>query len=239
MCTEDTSEDIPEARDPFIRDGIPEDATPEEQARILMGFTETDPRTSPKWTIVEQAEEQGLDRAIRHMITLVGDDPEREGLLDTPDRVIRSWRELYAGYDTDVGLLFTQFDSEEYSEMIILEGIEFQSMCEHHMLPFYGQAWVAYIPNEKVVGISKLVRVVEAFSKRLQNQERITSQVTEALETYLKPLGAACVLKGHHMCMGCRGVRQPSTVMTTSSLTGAFKADAQTRNEFLSFVNKG
>jgi GTP cyclohydrolase I len=229
----------PESEDPNIRDGIPPDATDEEIARILMEGMEVDPRTGPKWTIIQQAEEQQLPQAIRDFICLVGDDPDREGLVDTPDRVIRSWRELYAGYDVDLGLLFTQFDSEQYSEMIILEGIEFQSMCEHHILPFFGKAWVAYIPDEKVVGISKLVRVVEAFSKRLQNQERITNQVTEALEQYLSPLGAACVLKGHHMCMGCRGVRQPGTVMTTSSLTGAFKEDPQTRMEFMSFVSKG
>lgn len=234
--TENSGPDEPSEESIRKRDGIPPDASDEELARFLFAQNEVDPRSNP-WTVIQKADNAGMADYIKTLIDIVGDDPEREGLAETPDRVIRSWRELYSGYGVDIGLLFTTFDADQYNEMIILEGIEFQSMCEHHMLPFIGKAWVAYIPDEKIVGISKLARLVEAFSKRLQNQERITMQVTEALDKYLSPAGSACVLKGQHMCMGCRGVKQPHAVMTTSSLTGVFQTDGQTRSEFLSFVN--
>lgn len=217
---------------------IPEDASDEEIARRLIEQNEVDPRTSPRWTMIQEAEEKLMHQYFKDFFEIIGDDPDREGLKETPDRVIRSWMELYSGYATDIALLLTQFDSEQYSQMVILEGIEFQSMCEHHILPFYGKAWVAYIPDTKIVGISKLVRLVTAFSKRLQNQERLSRQIVEALDGYLEPLGSACVVRAHHMCMSCRGVKQPSAIMTTSHLTGAFMEDPQTRSEFMSFVNR-
>jgi GTP cyclohydrolase I len=223
-----------------IRDGIPLDATDEEIGRLISDSLEEEcVKGGHRDTIAYRAEENGAVDLVRCLIEAIGEDPTREGLLDTPDRVIRSWMEIYSGYEVDIGVMLTQFDSEAYDEMIVLEGIEFFSMCEHHMLPFHGRAWVAYVPDKKIVGISKLARLVDAFARRLQNQERITMQVTEALDDYLDPKGSACVVKAHHMCMGCRGVKQPRALMTTSSLTGCFKEDNQTRLEFLSFVNSG
>ena len=209
----------------YIREGLGPNPT-DEEIRVHLD-TQYDEDTHPRkgrWGIVEQAEHAGVHLMLKEIIGIIGDDPEREGLLDTPNRVIQSWAELYSGYIVNIG------------EMI-LEGIEFTSHCEHHMIPFYGTAWVAYIPHKKIVGISKLARLVEAYSKRLQNQERMTMQITEALDDHLDPMGSACVVKARHMCMTCRGVKQPHALMTTSSLTGAFKEDAQTRMEFLSFVN--
>ena len=223
----------------YIREGLGPNPTDEEiMAHITKGCEDaTHPRIAGKWGMYEQSESAGVHLMLKEIIGLIGDDPEREGLIETPERVMRSWVEIFAGYEMDIELMMTSFESESYEEMIILEGIEFSSTCEHHMLPFHGQAWVAYIPHTHIVGISKLVRLVEAFSKRLQNQERLTMQITEALDDYLDPKGSACVIKAHHMCMGCRGVKQPHAIMTTSSLTGAFKEDPQTRMEFLSFVN--
>ena len=198
---------------------------------------EYDPKKEGRWTIYDMADSRGIQLSIQEIISTIGDDPKREGLLDTPDRVLRSWNEIYSGYTVDIGVMMTQFESEGYDEMIVLGGIEFTSICEHHMLPFHGKAWVAYIPQEKIVGVSKLSRLVDAYARRLQNQERITMQVTAALDLYLRPLGSACVLKAHHHCMGCRGVKQPHAVMTTSSLTGVFKDVSQTRLEFLTYVN--
>ena len=186
-------------------------------------------------SIEENAASYDLHAAIRDMICTIGDDPDRPGLIDTPDRVIRSWNELYAGYWTNVKDLFTEFDNEGYDEMVILRGIEFFSMCEHHILPFHGKAHVAYIPGDKIVGLSKLARLVDVLSKRLQNQERLTQQIVEALMEHLSPRGAACVMEGHHMCMACRGVKKPHSTMVTSCFKGAFQNQA-TRAELFSLI---
>jgi len=162
----------------------------------------------------------------------------REGLRDTPFRVAKSYLELYSGYNQSPKDILTVFEPEAYSEMIILKRVEFVSTCEHHMLPFFGKASIAYIPDQKIVGISKLARVLEIYTRRLQIQERICTQVTDALMEHLKPLGAACILEAQHFCMICRGVNKQHSVMVTSSLQGAFKTEFQVRQEFLSLIRE-
>lgn len=189
----------------------------------------------PVETPSSRAEFNGFASAIREMITYMGDDPDRDGLQDTPNRVMKSWDELYAGYQMDLDLLFTTFDPEDYKGPVVLAGIEFYSMCEHHMLPFFGTANVAYIPNGKIVGISKLARLVEVFSRRLQNQERLVSQIQDALCKHLEPLGTAILIEGSHMCMKCRGVRKQSTSMITQSYSGLYETSVL-RSEFFSTI---
>lgn len=173
--------------------------------------------------------------SIRDLIRLAGDNPDREGLSETPGRVVAAYNELFAGYRQDPADLFTVFEPDGYSQMVVLRGVEFCSTCEHHMLPFTGVAHIAYIPRRHVVGISKLARLVEVYARRLQIQERITEQVTTALMQYLQPLGAACVLEAQHSCMACRGVRKQSSTMITSSLKGDF-LEAEVRAEFLQLI---
>lgn len=200
----------------------------------LFTKTDTDVWLSFPWERMS-GEELGIEDNVRRLIQCIGDDPERDGLKNTPKRVAESFNELYGGYKTKIGDVLTVFD-QTCDEMVVLKDIEFYSTCEHHMLPFYGKAHIAYIPNNgKVVGISKLARVLEAFSRRLQNQERICSDVTSALDEFLEPLGAACVLEGSHFCMQCRGVQKQNSVMVTSSLTGKFR-DPAVRAEFFSLI---
>lgn len=172
--------------------------------------------------------------AIVRLLQHIGEDPTREGLLDTPKRVLKAFKEMTDGYNADIqSILGTTFDVGDVDEMIVVTGIDFVSLCEHHMLPFTGTATVAYIPNGRVVGLSKIPRIVEAFSHRLQVQERLTRQITTALDEHLGTQGSACLITSGHACMGHRGVKKPNAKMTTSSLTGIFKADSETRNEFL------
>lgn len=175
-------------------------------------------------------------KLVEDMLGYIGENPHRDGLKGTPERVVRSWEELYSGYEWrkhDVQRMLTVFESDGYDEMVVLRGIEFQSTCEHHMSPFFGSAHIGYIPNGKVVGISKLARLLEIYSKRLQIQERITIQITDALTEFLQPKAAGCVLVAKHTCMVCRGVKKQNSEMVTSSLTGTFKTDLIARNEFL------
>lgn len=172
---------------------------------------------------------------VHDMIRLIGDNPDRDGVKETPERVVASWKEIFAGYHTDIPALFKTFD-EACDEMVILKDIEMTSFCEHHMLPFYGKAHIAYIPDGKVIGVSKLARVLDAYAKRLQIQERIVLQVTECLEQNLKPKGSACVIEAQHMCIGCRGVQKKNPIMITSSLVGVFKDDPRTRQEFYQLI---
>lgn len=176
-------------------------------------------------------------QALRQVLRAIGEDPDREGLLDTPDRVIRSWTELFAGYHQDpADILATTFgDVEGYDEMVLLKDIPFQSTCEHHMLPFIGKAHVAYMPGERVVGLSKLARLVDCFARRLQIQERLTKEVANALDEHLQPAGCAVVIEAAHGCMSCRGIRKEGASMVTSTFVGAFKQPA-TRAEFLSLI---
>lgn len=175
--------------------------------------------------------------AVIDILIAIGEDPEREGLKDTPKRVVKSWGELYAGYKQDPAeILSTVFEDGACDEMVILKGIEFSSMCEHHMLPFIGVAHVGYLPKGKVVGLSKLARLVDCFAKRLQIQEKMTQQIAKAIQTHLNPKGVGVVIEAHHQCMSCRGVKKQGTTMVTSAMLGKFRARSEVRAEFLSLI---
>ena len=185
----------------------------------------------------------GKDEAMGAVETLVRyiekiDGDLREGLEDTPKRVIEAFEELYNGYSMDADtLLDATFNAEGYDGIVLLRDIEFHSTCEHHMLPFTGAAHVAYIPTEKIVGISKLARLVDLHSKRLQNQERITKSIADDLERVLKPLGCAVIIEAKHGCMQCRGVKKQNSVMSTSSMKGVFFDNSEARTELLQLIN--
>lgn len=181
----------------------------------------------------EQAED-----AVRTLLRWAGDDPDREGLEGTPDRVVRSYEEFFAGYQDDpVQLLERTFqETEGYDEMVMLRDIRFESHCEHHMAPIIGKAHVAYLPRRRVVGISKLARLVEVYAKRLQIQEKMTSQIANTIYDVLDPLGVAVVIEASHQCMTTRGVHKPGTIMVTSRMLGGFRDDPSTRREFLSIM---
>lgn len=168
----------------------------------------------------------------------IGEDPDREGLQDTPIRIVNSWKELFKGYKQDPNDILTTFDKGTYDQIVILKDIELYSMCEHHMIPFFGKAHVAYMPHDKVVGISKLARLVDIFARRLQIQERLGEQVTIALMEILNPLGAACIIEATHMCMRMRGVSKQNSVMVTSSMKGVFLQDASARAELMQLLKQ-
>ena len=178
------------------------------------------------------------EEAVRTLIMWAGDDPMREGLVGTPDRVVRSYEEFYAGYAQDPeAIMRTTFEEVEgYDEMVLLKDIPFESHCEHHMVPIIGKAHIAYLPDKRVVGISKLARVVEAYAKRLQIQEKMTAQIANGINNVLHPKGVAVVVEGVHQCMTTRGVQKPGVSMVTSTMLGAFRDDASTRREFLALV---
>ncbi|HEU0273636.1 MAG TPA: GTP cyclohydrolase I FolE [Candidatus Udaeobacter sp.] len=173
---------------------------------------------------------------LRELLRRIGENPDREGLQQTPERILRSCNELFAGYHQRAeDVLTTQFHAEQYDEIVLLRDMEFCSTCEHHMLPFCGKAHIAYIPDKKIVGLSKLTRLFEVFARRLQLQERLTRQVARELERILKPKGVAVMIEGKHQCMSCRGVRKDGRTIT-SCLLGEFKDDASRRAEFLSLL---
>jgi GTP cyclohydrolase I len=179
-------------------------------------------------------EERKIEDAVRTILQTYGEDPEREGLLSTPKRVRKMYAELLAGYNTDpVKLINGAVFTEKYDEMVIVRGIEYYSLCEHHMLPFIGHAHVAYIPNNQIIGLSKIPRIVDMFSRRLQVQERLTNQIADFLMKVLEPQGVAVVLDGVHMCSMLRGVMKHDSSMTTSAMRGVFRNDAKTRSEFM------
>jgi len=178
-----------------------------------------------------------LQKTIQRLLELVGEDPKREGLLKTPDRVARAWQFLTKGYEQDIDeVLNKAIFKEKYDEMVIVKDIDFFSMCEHHLLPFYGRAHVAYIPNGKIVGLSKIPRIVEIFSRRLQVQERMTQQIAETLFQALEPDGVGVVIEAKHLCMMMRGVEKQNSTATTSAMLGSFRDDQSTRSEFLNLV---
>lgn len=181
------------------------------------------------------------EAAVRTLIRWAGDDPTREGLLDTPARVARSYRELFAGYDADPrGYLERTFDEVGgYDELVVLRDIRFVSFCEHHMLPVVGRAHVGYLPRQRVVGISKLARVVRGFARRLQIQEKMTAEIAEAIQEVLNPYGVGVVVEAEHSCMTLRGVNAPGAQLTTSRLVGVVRDDPRTRQEFLRLVRGG
>src|SRR5579859_141764 len=181
---------------------------------------------------IDIASERQAQTAITTLLRFIGEDPGRDGLADTPARVVKAWREMTAGYDEDPAEILSRTFEETSDEMIMLRGISFYSTCEHHLLPFYGTACVGYLPG-KVVGISKLARLVNCFAQRLQIQERMTRQIADAIETNLDARGVGVVVRAHHLCMGCRGVRQQDTDMITSAMLGKLRTDATSRSEFL------
>lgn len=179
------------------------------------------------------------EAAVRTLLRWAGDDPERDGLIETPSRVAKAFQEYFRGYhdDPEAILQKTFEETEGYDEMIVLRGIRFESHCEHHLAPIVGRAWVGYIPNGRVVGISKLARVVEAYAKRLQIQEKMTSQIANTIEQVLNPQGVAVVIKAEHHCMTTRGIHKPGTDLVTSRMLGIFRDNAITRQEFLSMID--
>lgn len=180
-----------------------------------------------------------IERAVREILLAVGEDPDREGLIKTPNRVARAYAELMAGLREDPRVHLETVFHERYDEMVLLRDIEFHSVCEHHLLPFTGRAHVAYLPDGKVVGLSKLARLVEGFARRPQVQERLTGQIADALMDALNPMGAACVIEATHTCMTMRGAKKPGSVMVTSALRGIFKENPASRAEILSLMYGG
>ncbi|APE28926.1 GTP cyclohydrolase I FolE [Aurantiacibacter gangjinensis] len=197
----------------------------------LEGPDEDDPRGKPPVP-------DDVQDAIRTLIRWAGDDPEREGLLDTPARVARAWKEYCIGYEEDPAIHLSRVFEEVggYDEIVLLKDIPFQSHCEHHMAPIIGKAHIAYLPTNRVVGISKLARVLHGFARRLQIQERLTAEVAQCIEDHLEPRGVAVVIEASHACMTARGVRTPGVSMTTSRVTGCFREDARSRKEVLSLM---
>jgi len=196
-----------------------------------------------KWTEktqpqAERPERAEVEAAVRTIIRWTGDDPERAGLLDTPARVARAFEEFFSGYAQDpVEILQRTFEEiEGYDEMIVLRGVRFESHCEHHMAPIIGQAWVGYVPDGRVVGISKLARVVDIYAKRLQIQEKLTAQIANTINDVLKPQGVAVVIKASHNCMTTRGIHKPGADLVTSRMLGCFRDNPLSRQEFLSIT---
>lgn len=193
---------------------------------------------SPNGDHKNNEKKAAVEGAVFELLENIGEDPNRQGLQGTPDRVARMYDELTAGYHTDpVKLVNGALFDVDYNEMVVVKDIEFYSMCEHHMLPFYGRVHVAYIPNGKVIGLSKIPRIVEMFARRLQVQERLTTQIAEFLEQVVHPLGVAVVVEGAHMCSIMRGVKKAEASMVTSAMLGEFKTDPDTRKEFMGHID--
>ena len=179
----------------------------------------------------------GLQSLVERILCAVGEDPKREGLLKTPERVEKSLKFLTSGYDIDVDKLVNDaLYSENYNEMVIVKDIDVYSLCEHHMLPFFGKCHVAYLPQGKIIGLSKVPRLIDAYSRRLQVQERLTTEIAQCIQSIVKPAGVAVVIDAMHLCMSMRGVQKQNSYTTTSSMLGCFKDDARTRSEFLSLL---
>ena len=193
---------------------------------------------SPVTKKLEKPSRAEAEAAVRTLLRWTGDDPDREGLRATPDRVVRSYEEFFSGYDQDPEEILARTFEEiaGYDDMVVLRGIRFESYCEHHMVPIIGVAHIAYLPNDRVIGISKLARVLEIFSKRLQIQEKMTAEIANTIDRVLKPQGVAVVIEGEHQCMTTRGVHRPGVNMVTSQMIGVFRDNEATRKEFLSII---
>ena len=200
------------------------------------GFSPADPAETAE--VAPRPSREEAEAAVRTLLAWTGDDPAREGLLDTPARVARAWGEWFRGYQEDpAAMLARTFEEVEgYDEMVLLRDIRFESHCEHHLAPIIGKAHVAYLPTDRVVGISKLARVVDAFGKRLQVQEKMTAQIAGAIEEALRPRGVAVCLEGEHHCMSTRGVHRHGVSMVTTKMTGAFAEDRELRREFMGLI---
>jgi GTP cyclohydrolase I len=180
-----------------------------------------------------------MQEIIRQLLAEIGEDPTREGLRDTPQRVERALRFLTGGYTADVdAVLNNALFTVDYNEMVIVKDIDYYSLCEHHLLPFFGKVHIAYIPNGKVIGLSKIPRLVDVFARRLQIQERMTNQIAETIRDTIRPLGVAVVCEGTHLCMAMRGVEKQNSFAITSAMLGAFQSDARTRSEFLELIRR-
>ncbi|GGF99746.1 GTP cyclohydrolase I FolE [Paenibacillus aceti] len=179
-----------------------------------------------------------IEHHVREILKLIGEDVEREGLLETPARVARMYEEIFAGYEIDPREVLGVTFEEDHEELVIVKDIVYFSQCEHHMAPFFGKAHIGYIPSGRIAGLSKLARLVEAVTRRLQVQERITSQIADILEEVLKPQGVIVVVEGEHMCMCARGVKKPGSKTITSAVRGTFRTDAAARAEFLSLIKE-
>ncbi len=182
-------------------------------------------------------DQKKIEEIVNELLLQMGEDPKREGLLKTPERVAASYEFLTSGYHTDIkDVLNDAIFTEKYDEMVIVKNIDFYSMCEHHMLPFYGKVHVAYIPKGKIIGLSKIPRIVDVFARRLQVQERMTQQIADTIAEYIQPEGVAVVSEAFHMCMMMRGVEKQNSSATASAMHGVFKEDSRTRNEFISLI---
>jgi GTP cyclohydrolase I len=195
-------------------------------------------RRSPAAHSTGRPTREAAEEAVRTLLLWAGDDPTREGLVGTPDRVVRAYEEFFAGYDLDPVMMLerTFEETDGYDEIVLLRDIRLESHCEHHMVPIIGRAHVAYLPHRRVVGISKLARVVEAYAKRLQIQEKLTAQIANTIQEVLQPRGVAVVIEAAHQCMTTRGIHKPGVTMVTSRMLGAFRDDPTTRREFLAMI---
>ena len=212
-----------------------------ERVRLVTAITLSAPyqtRSPQDWDGEGEVYAPHLESLVRQQLLEIGEDPMREGLLRTPLRVAKALDFLTSGYSTSLDEVVNNaiFDAEGAEEMVLVKGVEFYSMCEHHMLPFFGKATVAYLPNNKIIGLSKVARIVDLFARRLQVQERLTNQVADAIEQTLDPHGVAVIIEGKHLCMMMRGVQKQDSSMTTSAMRGSFKNSARTRSEFLSLA---
>lgn len=209
----------------------PQGAAPRPQ-----GAASRAPKSAPR---IQRPSQQQAEEAVRTLIRWAGDDPKREGLLGTPDRVVRAWREFFRGYDQDPNAILkrTFEETDGYDEMIVLKDMRFESHCEHHLAPIIGRAHIAYLPHHRVVGISKLARLLDCYAKRLQIQEKMTAQIANTLQEVLQPRGVAVVVDASHQCMTTRGVHKRGVSMITSQMLGTFREDARTRAEFLRFID--
>ena len=195
-------------------------------------------RASKSAPRIERPSREDAEDAVRTLIRWAGDDPEREGLAGTPDRVVRSYREFFRGYEQDPHAILkrTFQETDGYDEMIVLRDMRFESHCEHHIAPIIGRAHIAYLPHHRVVGISKLARLLDCYAKRLQIQEKMTAQIANTLQEVLQPRGVAVVIDASHQCMTTRGVHKPNTSMVTSRMLGAFRTDPSTRRDILAII---
>ena len=187
----------------------------------------------------ERVDRARIEAAVREILLAVGEDPDREGLQETPARVARMYAELFNGLHADPRIHLRKTFTEKYDEVVLVKDVQFASTCEHHLLPFTGTAHVAYLPEGKIVGLSKIPRMVDVFARRLQVQERLTDQIANAIDDVLKPTGVGVVIEAYHLCMMMRGVEKQNSKSVTSSLRGAFRDDAKTRDEFLRLVHGG
>lgn len=177
--------------------------------------------------------------AVREILLAIGEDPDREGLLETPDRVARMYEEMFSGLRKDPAVVLRKTFTEKFDEMVLVRNIDFESMCEHHLLPFFGKAHIAYLPNGHIVGLSKLARIVEILARRPQVQERMTQELADLVMAELNPRGVGVVLEAAHTCMSIRGIRKPQSICTTSAMRGVFQSNLSTRSEFMSLIQTG